>query len=169
WSDDWLDRLLAFHAGCRVPATAPADDDGWARLAGLAAWSGRAGLADEWLVRGPSWWKQAMPAARSAAARAALVAHGSLREAWQGPKSLAPAWGEAVAAWFVAAAPDERLAALAGFLKAAAPTARLPFLTAALKALPAEAAGEALARLRAATATDTTILLPLEVRGAVAA
>ncbi|MEO6809219.1 MAG: hypothetical protein ABI353_08905, partial [Isosphaeraceae bacterium] len=168
WSDAWLDRLIAFQDGCRVPATLPNDAVGWTRLADLAGWSGRAGLADEWLIRGPSWWKEAVSSAPLPEARAALVAHGSLREAWAGPKGLAPAWGETVAAWFAPASAEERFSAALAFLRAAPGSARLPWLHAFLQAMPGPIAAESLDRLKTGRSIDPTLLLPMEVRAAVA-
>jgi hypothetical protein len=168
WSDSWLDRLVAFHEGSRIPAVAPADEGGWRRLAEMTAWAGRAGLAEEWLIRGPSWWKEAAGVLRSPEARAALVAHGALRDAWQGPRALAAAWGEALASGFGGSHPENRFAAVVTFLRAAPASACLPFLAALLKALPAEAADEVLDRLKGGRSLDPDVLMPLEVRGALA-
>jgi hypothetical protein len=168
WSDAWLDRLIAFHEGCKVPAPLPKDAGGWTRLADLADWSGRAALADEWLIRGPSWWKEAAGSAGLPEARAALVAHGSLREAWAGPKGLAPAWGETVAAWFASTSADERFSAALSFLRAAPGSSRLPWLHAFLQAMPDPVAAETLDRFKTGRSLDPTLLLPMEVRAAVA-
>ncbi|MBX6315349.1 MAG: hypothetical protein IRY99_20915, partial [Isosphaeraceae bacterium] len=169
WSDRWLDRLIAFQASSRPPATVPETPAAWADLAEATEWAGRAGLADEWLIRGSSWWREAIAAATIPEARSALVAHAARREAWPGAPASAAAWGEVAAAWFAAAEPAERFQAAVALLRAAPAPLRMPFLAALLKALPTETADDLLARLRASAAFDPAVLLPLEVRGAVGA
>jgi len=164
WADAWLDPLVAFDEAVRPPAAPPADGAGWGRLADLAAWAAAAGLGAGWArARPPSWWSAAAAAAAPLPeARRALVAQGQVPESWGAGHGAA--WGEVVARWLAGAGEAGRDAAVATLLKVAPPAERPGFLAAALRGAPAAA----LARLRAATAIDPALLLPLEVRSAAA-
>ena len=169
WEDAWLDRLFRFQEGIDSAATPPAVVGDWDLLAEMASWSGRAGLAAEWVrARGPSWWSPAIAAALDAearrSARGALVAHARLPEAWA--TSLGAAWGEAVARAFAPAEEGERASAVAVLLKAAPAAERPAFLASAIRGLPPAQGASTLARLKAGARIDPAMLLPLEARAA---
>ena len=164
WSDVWLDPLIGFPAGYRDRGY-PESAVEWDQLRQLARWSGRAGAGDEWLRhRGPAWWlegaRQLDPSIHPEA-RAALVAHAKLRDAWRS-HDQARGWGEAVAAWF-ANADRETLDTAAQTLFAVAPRAARPsFAQALLRHLDPAKGAEVLARLRNDPTADRATLLPLD-------
>jgi hypothetical protein len=183
WTDDWLDGLIGVHAATLRPEPPTVAED-WAALTRLTAWARDAGLAAEWAqVRGPRWWIAAAESGtRFAEARAALLAHAGLPEAWdlaavykaarqaveipgawQCGDPVA-AWGEAVGLWSRQDGPRDRFAAVASILAAAPPASRQEFLKGVVKALAPPVAEEVLARLRADEAFDRSLLLPLEVQ-----
>ncbi len=106
---------------------------------------------------------------RGEAARDALVAHATLRDAWRGGAEAATGWGSAVAAWFGAADPAERDDAVAAIFAAAARSSRPSFAQGLLRGLAPAAGASTLARLRANPSADRAMLLPLEAGLAAAA
>lgn len=167
WSDANLGPLFGFPEAYRSRVR-PASDRDWVRLGEYARWSGRAAIGDEWLRhRGPDWWIDQAKAAgeeppeSGREARASLVAHASLRDAWRGGAS---GWGEAVALWFGSADPDERDEAIARLFAAAPRSARPSFAQALIRRLPPEAGSTTLANLRDHPGADRAMLLPLEAR-----
>ena len=169
WSDEWLGHLHAYPEARRSKA-APADAAGWASLGDFASWLGRSGLADEWTrSRGPAWWLDAAgPGRDDPEARAALVAHATLREAWRGDPRPSE-WGRVVATWFRDAEPSERDDSIAALLQAAPRAGRPSFARALLQGLTPSAADAVLQRLRDDPASDRAMLLPLEASAAVVA
>ena len=165
WSDANLGPLFGWPESYRSRVR-PALARDWVRLGDYARWSGRAGIGDEWLRhRGPDWWlDQAKdsgkgPGESGREARAALVAHASLRDAWRGGAS---GWGEAVALWFGSADPDERDEAIGRLFAAAPRSARPSFAQALIRGLPPELGSRTLANLRDHPGADRAMLLPLE-------
>ncbi len=166
WADDWLDPLVGFP-GAERSRDRPDSAAAWVRLGAMARWSDRAGIGDDWLRRrGPDWWSEALEPTDSPdldrAARAALVAHATLRDAWRGAGDPATGWGDALAAWFGDADPVERDEAGAAVFQAAPRSARPSFAQALLRGLSPEAGAATLAQLRANPAADRAMLLPLE-------
>ena len=169
WSDDWLDHLFGFPSAYRSRAV-PADGAAWSNLGSFAAWSGRAALGEEWLrPRGPAWWLEVGPEdRRMPEARAALLAHLTLREAWRG-EAMPAGWGDAVALWFREVEGLERDEAIGGVLRSAPRSARPSLARALLRGLTPDGASAVLRQLRADPSTDRATLLPLEAGAEVAA
>lgn len=166
WSDAWLDHLVGFPGAYRSRER-PDDGAGWVRMGSFAAWSGRAGVADEWLrPRGPAWWLEAN-GHHPHEARAALLAHLRLPQAWRDAAG-ARGWGEAFALWFGNDA-EGRDEALAETIRVAPRAARPAFARALLGALPPPEADAVLARLRSDPSCDRGMLLPLEADAAATA
>ena len=164
WSDAWLDPLVGFPAAYRDRGY-PDSAMEWDRLRRMARWSGRAGAGDEWLRhRGPAWWLEGAgehdPGAHPEA-RAALVAHAKLRDAWRSHEQ-ARGWGEAVAAWFAPADREARIDAAQTLFANAPRAARPSFAQALLRHLNPEQGADVLARLRSDPAADRAALLPLD-------
>ncbi len=164
WSDANLGPLFGFPSGYRS-RDRPASAADWVRLGEYADWSGRAGFGDEWIRhRGPEWWLEQAKASAVGSdheARAALVAHASLREAWRGG-DWPGGWGEAVAAWFGGANQAERDEAIGALFASAPKSARPSFARALIRGLSPEVGAGSLARLRTLPAVDRSMLLPLE-------
>ena len=165
WSDAWLGPLIGFPAAYRSRQR-PDSSESWLRLAEFARWSGRAGIGDEWLrPRGPNWWlDQALDLGQSEqdpAARAALLAHATLRDAWRSTEA-ATGWGRALAAWFGPAQPTERDEAVVSLFRAIPRAARPSFAGALIRGLTPEAGASVLAQLRANPNADRAMLGPLE-------
>ncbi|WP_435016332.1 hypothetical protein TA3x_003897 [Tundrisphaera sp. TA3] len=166
WSDDWLDHLIGFPEACRDRGV-PESAEGWARLRSFAEWSARAGAGGEWIRgRGPSWWS-AVDEKDRPEARAALLAHLGLREAWA-DAAEARGWGEAFAGWFGGIEAGERDGAIADTLRAAPREARPAFARALIGGLAPDAAGAVLRRLRSDPSCDRGMLIPLEAGAAAA-
>ena len=175
WSNAWLDPLFGLPRAERSRAR-PDSAQEWVRLGEFARWAGRAGIGDEWIRRrGADWWLDPATATaaaagpEAAAARDALVAHATLRDAWRGGAEAATGWGGAVAAWFGAADPAERDDAVAAIFAAAARSSRPSFAQGLLRGLAPAAGAGTLARLRANPSADRAMLLPLEAGLAAAA
>ena len=169
WSDEWLGHLYGYPEALRSKVP-PDDPDGWRALADFTGWLGRTGLAEEWArPRDPSWWLEAAGAGREVAeARASLVSHATLRDAWRGDSRPA-AWGDVVAGWFRDVEPSERDESIAAILQAAPKASRPSFARALLRGLTPLGAEAVLERLRADPTSDRGMLLPLEAGAAVAA
>jgi GTPase-associated protein 1, middle domain len=169
WSDDWLGHLHAYPKALRSKA-APDDSTGWQALADFTGWLGRTGLAEEWVrPRNASWWLEAAGTSKSIPeARAALVAHATLRETWRG-ESRASNWGEVIAAWFRDQEPPERDDSIAKVLLAAPKASRPSFARSLLRGLTPSGAEAVLGRLRVDLSDDRAMLLPLEASAAMAA
>jgi hypothetical protein len=167
WSDEWLDRSFAFEALLRGAASGPPGDaSGWTELAEMAAWAGRAGLADEWAdARRASWWATAVDDRPEALK--ALLAHLKLDEAWRDEGDPA-AWGAVVAPRVAGLEPEDRRRVLGRALRATPSGARPGFVRALVAALPADVAKDTVAWLEGQPDCDRALLLPLKVRGAIA-
>ena len=169
WSDDWLNPLHAYPSALRSRG-APADSAGWTSLADFTAWLNHSGLAEEWVrPRDPGWWLEESEAAKDLPeARAALVSHAVLRDAWRGDAKPSR-WGDVVATWFRDVEPSERDRSITAILQAAPKSARPSFARALLKGLTPSGAEAVLEQLRSDPAADRAMLLPLEASAAVAA
>jgi GTPase-associated protein 1, middle domain len=169
WSDEWLNPLHAYPSALRSKV-APSDAVGWASLADFTGWLNRSGLAEEWVrPRDPGWWLEAAETAKDLPeARAALVSHAILRDAWRGD-ARPSRWGEGVATWFRDVEPSERDKSITAILQAAPKSARPSFARALLKGLTPSGAEAVLEQLRSDPAADRAMLLPLEASAAVAA
>jgi hypothetical protein len=130
----------------------------------------RTGLAEEWVrPRDPAWWLEAAEKAKDQPeARAALVSHAVLRDAWRGDSRPAT-WGQVIARWFRDTESSERDRSIAAILQAAPKSARPSFARSLLKGLTPSGAEAVLAQLRADPSADRAMLLPLEASAAVAA
>ena len=164
WSDAWLDPLIAWPEAYR-DRSGPKSVDGWTRLRQLARWSGRAGIGDEWLRhRGPTWWLEqaaGVDPGHLPEARAALVAHGRLRDAWKSHEH-ARGWGDAVATWYGSAPEPETDEAVTALFGVAPRAARPSFAQALLRGLSPDRGAQVLALLRGHQGSDRATLLPLE-------
>lgn len=171
WSKESLQCLHDYPAATRN-REAPRGEAAWRSLAGFLGWIHGAGLGEEWVrSRSPDWWRDAIEAAEPgdrAEARAALVAHACLREAWRGHATPA-AWGEVVAACFREVEPGERDRSIVTLLGSAPKSARPAFARSLLAGLTPEGAETTLAHLRADPSVDRAMLLPLEASASVAA
>ncbi len=144
----------------------PGDAAGWIELAEMAAWAGRAGLADEWAdARLAPWWATA--ADDRPEALKALLAHLGLGEAWRGEGDPA-AWGEVVARRVAGLGAEGRRRVLGRALRASPSASRPGFVRALVAALPADVAKDTVAWLEGQPDCDRALMLPLKVRGAVA-
>ena len=164
WSDAWLNPLAEFPAAYRDRGY-PDSAIEWDRLRQLARWSGRAGVGDEWLRhRGPGWWLEGagtLDPAQGPEARAALIAHAKLRDAWRS-HDQARGWGEAVAVWFAPADREARVEAAQTLFAIAPRAARPSFAQALVRHLNPKQGADVLARFRADPAADRATLLPLD-------
>ncbi len=171
WSQESLRSLHDYPSLMRT-REAPRSEAAWKSLSEFLGWILRAGLGEEWArSRSPGWWREAIEAADPAdraEARAALVAHATLREAWRGDATPS-AWGEVVAACFREAEAEARDESIVALLGAAPQSARPAFARSLLAGLTPEGADSALAHLRADPSVDRAMLLPLEASASVAA
>lgn len=160
---EWLEHVVALEAAL-TDTQKPPD---WPLLARLASWCGRNGLGKDWTdARGPAWWRERVGTGTDGLD--ALVAHLTLPSAWHGRES-ATAWGQAVARAFEGGSADARTSALADVLRASPVADRPGFIRALIRDLPPGLASQTLHALRAQPECGPALLLPLEVRGAVAA
>lgn len=166
WSDATLDLLYGLDALAQPDSPYPGSSAEWQTLSETLAWARANGLGAELTAARPSsWWLDAPPGG----GEAWTAWLGQLGEpaTWTPPEAPA-AWGEAVAARLRTDPPVYRSATLARVLASAPAAARPGFVRAMIAALAPPEADELLGWLKHQPTCDRAMLLPLEVRAAVA-
>ncbi len=162
WTLAWLDRLLALESAFVASDSSP----DWNATTDLAPWCGRVGLGDDWArARDPDWWLKHAGTGQEAVH--ALVGHLQLSEAWPSPDN-ADAWGRVAARWLEREESGTRASIANALFQAAPSSIRISFVRATLLTVPAPIANELLEALKTQPEFGPALLIPLEVRGAVA-